>query len=85
MSETVHDVLEAVGKLVILKYIFERHMTRAEAVTHNTTFTNCSYGDKLTPILDGILTYRLSPKSSEYKPQRSSYLGQKHHNLSRGM
>ena len=66
MSETVHDYLEAVGKFVILKYLCERHMTRAEAVTHNTTFTSCSYEDSLTPILDGILIYRLTPKSSDH-------------------
>lgn len=79
VSRVFHAVLEALSKTVVPKYLGAGHMTRAEAINHNTTFTKCFYGDKVTLILDG--TYIYIPKSSDHKLQRSSYSGQKKRNL----
>ena len=79
VSRLFHSVLEALSKTVVPKYLGAGHMTRSEAATHNTTFTKCFYGDKVTLILDG--TYIYIPKSSDHKLQRASYSGQKKRNL----
>ena len=79
VSRTFHIVLEALSKTVVPKYLGTKHMTRAEAVTHNITFTKCFCGDKVTLSLGG--TYIYIPKSSDHKLQRSSYSGQKKRNL----
>ena len=79
VSRTFHAVLEALSKTVVPKYLGAGHMTREETVTHNTTFTKCFYGDKVTLILDG--TYIYIPKSSDHKLQRAIYSGQKKRNL----
>ena len=79
VSRLFHSVLEALSKTVVPKYLGAGHMTRTEAATHNTTFTKCFYGDKVTLILDG--TYIYIPKSSDHKLQRASYSGQKKRNL----
>ena len=79
VSRTFHKVLLALNETVVPQFLGTTHMTRSEAVTHNTTFTRSFYGDKVTLILDG--TYIYIPKSTDHKLQRASYSGQKKRNL----
>ena len=74
VSRTFHAVLSALSKSVVPKFLGTKHMTRAEAVSHNTVFTKCFYKDKVTLILDG--TYIYIQKSADHTLQRSSYSGQ---------
>ena len=61
------------------KFLGTKHMTRAEAVVHNTVFTKCFYMDKVTLIPDE--TYGYIQISADHTLQRSSYSGQKKRNL----
>lgn len=79
VSRIFHAVLSALCETVVPRFLGTDHMTRLEAINHNTTFTKCFYGDKVTVILDG--TYIYIPKSSDHKLQRSSYSGQKKRNF----
>ena len=79
VSRTFHNVLSALNETVVPQFLGTHHMSREEAVTHNTTFTKSFYGDKVTLILDG--TYIYIPKSTDHKLQRASYSGQKKRNL----
>ena len=69
VSRTFHAVF------IGLKCFGARHMTQAERVTHTNIFTKCFYGDKMIFVLDILYIYR--PKTSDHKPQRALYSGQK--------
>ena len=79
VRRTFYAVLSALSKTMSPKFLGTKHMTRTEALTHNTEFTKTFYGDKVTLILDG--TYIYIQKSSDHKLQRCSYSGQKKRNL----
>ena len=79
VSRSFHNVRSALNATVVPQFLGTHHMSREEAVTHNTTFTRSFYGDKVTLILDG--TYIYIPKSTDHKLQRASYSGQKKRNL----
>ena len=64
VSRTFHAVLSALSKSVVPKILGTKHMTRAEAVAHNTVFTKCFYKEKVTLILDG--TYIYIQKSADH-------------------
>ena len=64
---------------VVPKFLGTNHITRAEAVAHNTVSTKCFYTDKVTLILVG--TYIYIQESADHILERSSYSGQKKRNL----
>ena len=71
--------ISIISKSVVPKFLGKNHMTRAEAVAHNTVSTKCFYKDKVTLILVG--TYIYIQESAQHILERSSYSGQKKRNL----
>ena len=78
VSRTFHKVLNALNETLVPQYLGTQHLSRQEAISHNTIFTQTFYGDNVTLILDG--TYIYIQKSDEHQFQRSSYCGQKKRN-----
>ena len=79
VSREFHTVLQALHNIVEPKNLGAKQITRSEALRHNTSFTNCFYGNKVTVILDG--TYLYIPKSTDHKLQRLSFSGQNKRNI----
>ena len=79
VSREFHTVLQAMHNIVVPKNLGAKHITRSEALCHNTSFTSCFYGNKVTVLLDG--TYLYIPKSTDHKLQRLSFSGQNKGNL----
>ena len=78
LSRYFHTIADILNTIVVPKYLGTNHISRHDAITHNTVFTKAFYGDQVTLILDG--TYIYLNKCSDHQFQRASYGGQKKRN-----
>lgn len=78
VSRTFHMVLSALNETIVPSHLGTHHLSREDAMSHNTAFTKAFYGDNVTLVLDG--TYIYIQKSSDHQLQKSSYCGQKKRN-----
>lgn len=78
VSRYFHRALSALNKTIVPNHLGVNHLSRQEAISHNTVFTSTFYGDNVTLVLDG--TYIYIQKSEDHLLQKSSYCGQKKRN-----
>ncbi|CAM4817803.1 unnamed protein product [Rotaria magnacalcarata] len=75
VSRSFDSIRQVLVDKLLPKHLGIGHLSRSEAIDHNTSFSNEFFGKKVTIIWDG--TYFYTGKSSSHEFQRSTYSGQK--------
>ncbi|CAF4231965.1 unnamed protein product, partial [Rotaria magnacalcarata] len=79
VSRSFDSIRQVLVDKLLPKHLGIGHLSRSEAIDHNTSFSNEFFGKKVTIIWDG--TYFYTGKSSSHEFQRSTYSGQKKRHL----
>ena len=79
ISRTFDSIRQILIEKLVPQYLGIGHLSRTEAINHNTSFSNQFFGKNVTIIWDG--TYFYTGKSSSHEFQRSTYSGQKKRHL----
>ena len=79
VSRSFDSVCQVLTDVLVPKYLRISHLSRSEAIDHNTSFSNEFFGEKVTIIWDG--TYFYAGKASSHEFQRATYSGQKKRHL----
>ena len=79
VEDTFHTVLDNLNEILVPKYLGLTHLSRSEALSHHTAYSQAFFGDQLSLTWDG--TYIYCNKSNDHALQRSSHSGQKSRNL----
>ncbi|KAK3109143.1 hypothetical protein FSP39_023866 [Pinctada imbricata] len=75
ISRTLHSVAAQLNTNFVPSYLGIKHISREEAISHMTVFSNVLFENKLSVVWDG--TYYYIEKSGDYSFSRRSYSGQK--------
>jgi hypothetical protein len=79
VEDTFHVVSQHLYDAIVPSYLGFHHLSRADAITHHTAYTQTFFGNNLALIWDG--TYIYCNKSEDHKLQQETYSGQKSRHL----
>ena len=79
IEDTFHAITAYLNDVLVSTNLGLNHLTRAEALTHHTAYTETFFGQQLSIIWDG--TYVYCNKSNDHEFQRDCYSGHKSRHL----